>query len=153
MDKVKYEVTSLDVWGNAEDGYEVNAEYSTGRSVFLSPDASHEEIIQALQEGDMLNKDFPPSAFGTEDQGEDQIMVLSEINAGYPMYNLTRVAESQIMSVEIDGYRFVKQTGGAIVNIYFGGFEVDVFTHYGIGDDMELFRAACEEHIDYDPNK
>ena len=38
----KYEVISYDVWGNARDGFEVNAAYSTGRVVEITfKDTAH----------------------------------------------------------------------------------------------------------------
>ena len=36
----KYEVISYDVWGNAREGFQVNAAYSTGRVVEIDPDAT-----------------------------------------------------------------------------------------------------------------
>lgn len=43
-----YQIVSYDVWGNARDGFEVNAAYSTGRTIELSGDESDRTINRRL---------------------------------------------------------------------------------------------------------
>lgn len=46
-------------------------------------------------------------------------------------------------------YRFEKGPGGNMVNIYdTEGYEVDVFTDYGIGEDFVKFEESCQEWVD-----
>jgi hypothetical protein len=52
----RYIVCSLDVWGNAKDGYEVNAAYTTSKRVEIGKDMSDTEIIKALKDQGVLAK-------------------------------------------------------------------------------------------------
>ena len=47
---MKYEYISYDVWGNDEDGYEVNQAFHTGEYVDIDPMADNEGIVKNLQE-------------------------------------------------------------------------------------------------------
>lgn len=49
---------------------------------------------------------------------------------------------------EESGYRFEKYPNSGTVNIYFEGVEVDVFTHYEIGADFDLFEESCMEYVE-----
>ena len=46
------------------------------------------------------------------------------------------------------GFRFEKYPNSGTVNIYFEGTEVDVFTHYEIGSDFDLFEESCLEYVE-----
>lgn len=50
----KYNVYSLDVWGNEEDGYEVNDRSFIG-TIELYNEFTDQDVIQALLEADILN--------------------------------------------------------------------------------------------------
>jgi len=50
-----YEVRSLDVWGNAVDGYEINNTFRDGE-VYIPPDAGDDEIIGILAGHGHLNR-------------------------------------------------------------------------------------------------
>lgn len=45
----RYTVHALDVWGNAEDGYEVNDVYPSRGTIELPADATDAQIVAALQ--------------------------------------------------------------------------------------------------------
>jgi hypothetical protein len=45
---MKYQIISYDVWGNARDGFEVNAAYYTGKTIDIEPDASDYAINRKL---------------------------------------------------------------------------------------------------------
>lgn len=45
---MKYEVITLDVWGNAKDGWDVNQAFHTGRFVEIPEDASDYLINRRL---------------------------------------------------------------------------------------------------------
>ena len=44
---IKYTVCSLDVWGNSEEGYDVNDSFNVG-TIELDPEISDQAVIQAL---------------------------------------------------------------------------------------------------------
>ncbi len=43
-----YQVCSYDVWGNEEDGYEVNAVYLTDKRIEIDDDTTDEQIADML---------------------------------------------------------------------------------------------------------
>lgn len=49
---------------------------------------------------------------------------------------------------EESGFRFEKYPNSGTVNIYVDGHEVDVFTHYEIGADFDLFEESCLEYVE-----
>ena len=50
----EYRVLSLDVWGNEDDGFEVNAAYKTSVKIRLSDDAQDKDILRALEDAGAL---------------------------------------------------------------------------------------------------
>jgi hypothetical protein len=51
---IKYTVCSLDVWGNTEEGYDVNDSHKIG-TIELDPEISDAAIIQALIDAEFLD--------------------------------------------------------------------------------------------------
>lgn len=49
-DVERWEIVDLDVWGNSEDGYEINDIFKTGIFIELPKNASDEELRKALRE-------------------------------------------------------------------------------------------------------
>ena len=45
---MKYEYISYDVWGNENDGYEVNQAFHTGESVDIDPYLSDNDLLNQL---------------------------------------------------------------------------------------------------------
>ena len=52
MNKPAWRWISYDVWGNQEDGWEVNAAYTTSVVYRLSEDASDEAILKTIWQDD-----------------------------------------------------------------------------------------------------
>lgn len=50
MTKQYWEVLSLDIWGNPEDGFEINQAFYTGKVVVISDTATNREILAGLPE-------------------------------------------------------------------------------------------------------
>jgi hypothetical protein len=46
--KKQFDIIALDVWGNAREGFDVNAAYYTGRTIELDENASDRAINRAL---------------------------------------------------------------------------------------------------------
>jgi len=46
--KQQFQIISYDVWGNAKEGFEVNAAYFTGKTVSIDPESSDRAINRAL---------------------------------------------------------------------------------------------------------
>ena len=51
---VEYKIITLDVWGNARDGYDVNDLYHTGRTVMLPEHPTRDAIIACLRDADEI---------------------------------------------------------------------------------------------------
>ena len=47
---MKFEIINYDVWGNSQDGFEVNAAYSTGIFVDISENDTDKTILKKLKE-------------------------------------------------------------------------------------------------------
>ncbi len=52
----KYTVHFLDVWGNKEDGYEVNDIYSSCGTIEVEDDATDSAILQALVAAELIEQ-------------------------------------------------------------------------------------------------
>jgi hypothetical protein len=68
-----WRVLSLDVWGNARDGYEVNAAYTTTRTVKLPPSATDDEVIACLKMDGEITKPVRRRFVEVQDFGDDMI--------------------------------------------------------------------------------
>jgi hypothetical protein len=52
MNKIAWRWISYDVWGNSDDGYEVNAAYTTSVVYRISEDATDETILKTVWSDD-----------------------------------------------------------------------------------------------------
>lgn len=82
-----WRVWTYDVWGNAEDGYEVNDRYSQG-FIDLPDEPENEEILQALIDMGILNSDVKLSDI--EIGGDDVSITVDAAEDGYPLAGLER---------------------------------------------------------------
>jgi hypothetical protein len=64
--KALYNVHFLDVWGNAEEGFEVNDVYPSQATIELDNDSTDEQIVKALQEADVICAGVDLSLFTIE---------------------------------------------------------------------------------------
>jgi hypothetical protein len=71
----KYRIISLDVWGNAEDGWEVNAAYNTSHIVEIADESDAASVVDALIDYGYLSE--KTRSAGIEWTGEDCIQVVS----------------------------------------------------------------------------
>ena len=79
-------VYSLDVWGNAADGFEVNDRSRAG-TITISDDATDADIIGALVDADFLVANH---RCGIDDDGDDRYMGVSIRSSGRPVFQLER---------------------------------------------------------------
>jgi hypothetical protein len=75
----------MDVWGNAEDGWDINDYYSQGK-VEIKDDASDDEILDILTEEGYI-KDKP--AFQVVNSDESMISI-DMVSDGYPAFELRK---------------------------------------------------------------
>ena len=108
MKTIKYDVWSLDVWGNEEDGFDVNdrscyergVEFPTTHNVYnkgTEAEFSHnypsdQQILETLQEIGFL-KDRCTLADITIDGESDNTMYLEDSKTGFPICQLEHVED------------------------------------------------------------
>ena len=81
---MKFEIIEYELWGNAEDGYEVNSAFHTYRYIEVSEECTDGEILEAL------NKDYElpnnVSIFGDNEYA----ILLEDAEDGKPLLELHR---------------------------------------------------------------
>ena len=83
---IKYVVCSLDVWGNADDGYDVNDSHCVGH-IELDPEISDQAVIQALIDQGFLTPNAIELA-EIDGQGDDQFIHIMDKADCRPVLNL-----------------------------------------------------------------
>lgn len=81
-----YEIRSLDVWGNPEDGYEVNDSWRCG-SIEIADNATDAQIVRALQDVEYLNRELAADFF-TVDASDDSMISIDRAEDGKPILQL-----------------------------------------------------------------
>lgn len=81
-----WEVRSLDVWGNAEDGFEVNQEFKAGK-IEVPAITNDAGLLKILKENDFIKKSVRSTQIKFEDTGSGFIEVV-DAKTGEPLYFL-----------------------------------------------------------------
>ena len=63
---MKFEIIQYDVWGNPQDGFEVNDAYSTGIVIDINENDSDKTILKKLKEVGFLKKTAKYNCFEIE---------------------------------------------------------------------------------------
>ena len=85
---MKYELISYDVWGNDDDGYEVNQSYYTGQTVILDPDLYDDQITDLLIIQGLI---YESSRGRITYDGDAEYSLYAECNdTGKPLFELRR---------------------------------------------------------------
>ena len=79
-----FEIIEYELWGNAEDGYDVNSAYHTGRYIEVSEKCTDGEILEALSKDYELPDNV--SIFGES----DFTIYLEDAEDGKPLLELRR---------------------------------------------------------------
>jgi len=97
----RWEVIWLDVWGNAEEGFEVNDAHHTGRFVELPPEVAmgiteeeEQQLVDILIAAGELRRDVKAHQIEVEDLGENDIGI-NDAETREPLFQLQRVVETQ----------------------------------------------------------
>lgn len=91
-----YEFVSLDVWGNARDGFEVNNAFRTGTTVEIPDEADHKAIVRILKDEGILKKDVRPSRVEIDDSTEGVIYV-NDARNGRPEFQFHKLATRKVV--------------------------------------------------------
>ena len=85
MSNTTYKVCTLDVWGNSEDGFDVNDQFAAG-SIELSAEMSDSEILQKLADEGFLTANAVDC--GEIDSSDDLFMTVQDKEDGRPVLDL-----------------------------------------------------------------
>lgn len=90
----KFEIFGYDVWGNEEDGFEVNDVHSTGRYVKLHEDMDDTDIIDTLKEIDYFGVRYRSDWFTIDGEFDDVLYIILAAK-GLPICELRRLPTLQ----------------------------------------------------------
>lgn len=88
-DTVTFGVYTLDVWGNARDGYEVNDRSYTGSRVRLSADGTKADLLRALKEEGLVKKTARTSQMEVDDSNWPYAVYINAAKDSKPIFELT----------------------------------------------------------------
>ena len=83
----KWRVFSLDVWGNANDGYEVNDRSGVG-TIQLPEEFTDAQLIRALKDAGIVRKTIRMSQVAID--GDDTWISIDDAKDGMPVFQLER---------------------------------------------------------------
>jgi hypothetical protein len=89
MSKQCWEVRSLDVWGNQEDGYEVNETFHAGELCFTHY-PSADQIFARLKTDGLIKSSVKRSEVDVDTNGPDYYDI-NDAATGEPLFTVTRV--------------------------------------------------------------
>lgn len=81
-----WKVHSLDVWGNAKDGYDVNNEFSAG-TVEIPEGATDEELLKIFK-GEFLDKHLTLRTVEFDNPGSESFFAIKQRKDGKPVYHV-----------------------------------------------------------------
>ena len=84
---MKYKIQFLDVWGNEEDGWEVNAAYTSAYEIEVEREESDESIIDKLYQMELLSE-YGKSVAKIWDFSDEFFIVVEDGETGEPLFNL-----------------------------------------------------------------
>lgn len=85
-DVTMWEAITYDVWGNEDDGYEVNAAYTTGRIYEIDDYEDDDAIIKALTDGGEIYGDLDREDIDID--GDEHVLYINY--KGWPAMELRR---------------------------------------------------------------
>lgn len=89
--KETWDVISLDVWGNPDDGFEINDMHKAG-TVQLQAEPTKEQIVRAMKRENWLKKGVRSARIAIDDFGDDEYpqIALEDSRTGEPIFHLRR---------------------------------------------------------------
>lgn len=85
---MKWRLIDYDVWGNARDGFEVNAAYTTSTYVEFDEGISDAALIKLLKREGLLKKGLRASSIDMD--GDEYTIYFSDARNGRPEFELRR---------------------------------------------------------------
>lgn len=88
-DSVTFKVYTLDVWGNAKDGYEVNDRSYTGSKVTLSSSGTKADLLRALKDEGLVKKTARVAQMEVDDSNWPYFVSVDAAKTSKPIFQLT----------------------------------------------------------------
>lgn len=85
----KWKVRSLDVWGNAEDGFDVNNEFNAGQ-IEIPWGSDDAELLKLFKKKDYLQDDVTLKDVEFDEQSSDGFFAVQDKKTGEPLYHVYR---------------------------------------------------------------
>jgi hypothetical protein len=82
-----YEWINYDVWGNAEDGFEVNDKHRSGVELAIPDEATDVQILAALREAGVFNNKATTKTVDIDGEG-DGVFYFEDAKNGKPLGEL-----------------------------------------------------------------
>lgn len=87
-----YKMFVFDVWGNDEDGYEVNDRQENGYLIIMDDEAKRDNLIKALKKVGFLNNNLRYSKF--DEDGDCDYSLFYNYNS-IPLFELESMTEDE----------------------------------------------------------
>jgi hypothetical protein len=88
---VTFKVYTLDVWGNARDGYEVNDRSYTGSKVTLAESGTAGDILRALKDEGLVKKTARVAQMDIDDSNWPYAVYVNAAKTSKPVFELEAV--------------------------------------------------------------
>jgi hypothetical protein len=85
--KAEFEVINYDVWGNEDEGFEVNNAFKTGKFITLYENMTDDEIIERLKEKDFVHDWVTIDSVEISGEFDHSLQVTAKEN-GKPLFEL-----------------------------------------------------------------
>lgn len=82
-----WRLVTYDVWGNEEDGYEVNNKFSTSTVVSIRENATDDQVITALRRAGVI-KGVRSKSIDLD--GDDEVIAVTDARDGQPAFELVK---------------------------------------------------------------
>lgn len=88
MSGIRYQIVSLDVWGDEHEGFELDMVHPTGMYILLSDDVppSARQVVAALKAANRIKKNVRYASVGIYEAGDK--LVVEDAKTGEPLFHL-----------------------------------------------------------------
>lgn len=86
MKTTQFEVITLDVWGNEEEGFEVNDAHSTGEFIEIGDNDMSADVVEKLLRADWLSE--KGASIATVEWHDDGFIEIARSDNGKPLFHL-----------------------------------------------------------------
>lgn len=86
---LRFEILTLDVWGNARIGFDVNHMFATNELITLPEQWTARDVVLALKRADVLKRNVRHTSVGVD--GGSDFLLIEDARTGEPLVYLRAV--------------------------------------------------------------